>query len=206
MGLCPVCARLLSLITLRQGHHTELPNSSRSCFVMLSLWIRATANGNGVIGRVYSNFWSVHCPLAVCHSTNHSNQAADGPYPTCSCDSSLLISRTLNTPSAVPVKRVAQELLMPNQIQNLYVGFILFIGPPRFALPTPPHQTGQPPVTVSCHAVSQNGVLPSRPFTGQDATCMFHQTRQDGRLVSEFFSCAALNMAFDGSDVSTQHH
>ena len=71
------------------------------------------------------------------------------------CGSRLLISRALHTPAAAPKKHSALLFRIPSQIPKLYLVFILFTGLLRFALPTPSHHTGQTPVTVSCHAVSQ---------------------------------------------------
>ena len=44
------CALLLSLIALQPGQPIVAPNSSMSCLVILSLWIRAPSDGNGGIG------------------------------------------------------------------------------------------------------------------------------------------------------------
>ena len=60
-------------------------------------------------------------------------------------------------------------------------------------------------MAVSSHAVSR--MVSSRlDFLthGQDATCVFHQPRQDWRGFSEFLLRAACNVAFDWSDDSAQ--
>ena len=44
------------------------------------------------------------------------------------CGTNLLISRALNTPSAFPIKHSALLFLIPSQVPNLYLGFILFMG------------------------------------------------------------------------------
>ena len=77
------------LIALQPGHPIVAANSSMSCLVILSLWIRAPSNGNGGIGTGSTRTSvTVHCPLPVCPSSN------------------LLISRALNTPSAFPTKNI----------------------------------------------------------------------------------------------------
>ena len=70
---------MLSLITLQPVHPIVAPDSLLSCLVILSLWIRASSNGNGGIGMGStrtSGLSTVHVPL--CHSPRYSNHAVDG--------------------------------------------------------------------------------------------------------------------------------
>ena len=95
------------------------------------------------------------------------------------------------------------------KILNLYLSFILGMGSVEicFANTFSPNRTCSCVGFLPCNL--SHGVFPSRPFltSGQDASCMFHQPRQNWPVVPECFLCAASSVTFDGSDDSThQHH
>ena len=116
---------MLSLIALQVGHPTVSPNSSMSCLVIHfpqnSCPFKLQWKDDD---RVHSNIWSVNCLSAVSHSPKYFNYTLDGFL----VPSALLISRALNTPSALPMKHSALLLRIPSQIPNLYLRFILFMG------------------------------------------------------------------------------
>ena len=64
--------------------------------------------------------------------------------------------------------------------------------------------TFSPTGTNSCDAFFprslSNDVFPSTTFltSGQDASCVFHQPRQNRWFVAEWFICAAVNVTYDG--------
>ena len=75
--------------------------------------------------RVHSNFWSVHCPVPVCHSPRYSNHTVDG-----FCVPSALRFESSDFASSECTICTPNETLfrIPSQIPYWYLGFILFIG------------------------------------------------------------------------------
>ena len=111
------CALLLSLIALQFGHPIVAPNSSMSCLVILSLWIRAPSNGYGGIGMgstQASGLSTVHLPPVILHGTPITLLTASVSHLL--CGSNLMISRALKKPSAIPVKHSALLFRIPSQI------------------------------------------------------------------------------------------
>ena len=79
--------------------------------------------GMGIASTRTSGMFTVHKPSVNLHTPITLLMASHLP-----CCSNLLISRALNTPSAVPKKHYALLFLIPNRVTNMYLGFILFMG------------------------------------------------------------------------------
>ena len=92
---------------------------------------------------VDSNFWSNHCPLAICQL----------------CWSLSLIYSVAPAlrlrELRVPMIHSATSFFMPCQIPNLYQGFILFMESVKVFFANTFSPRRQTLLTVSCHAVSR---------------------------------------------------
>ena len=97
---------------------------------------------------INANCWLVHCPPAVCQSITASLSHL-------LCSSNHLISRTVNTPSAL--KHTAPLILIPRQIPTMHLVYRSWVLL-RSASPILSHQMGRTLVTASCRAASQMAV------------------------------------------------
>ena len=190
------CTLSLSLIALQHGHPTEAPNVPVSGLVCSFKWQWKNWN------RIRSNFWSVHCPSAVGHHQGTPITMLTASLSHLLRGSNLLISRALKyticfldetfcsvvshskpNPELVSgihsVHWICGALFHQHFLTNWDKFLCLLLAMQSF--------TWRPPVTT---------VLTS----GQDASCMFHQPRQDKRFVAEWLLRAALNVTLDGSD------
>ena len=203
-------ARLLSLIALQPGHPHRGSEFVSALFCDSFLLDSSSCkwqwrNWNGV----HSNFWSAHCPLAVCQPPHHSNHTAVGLVVPSALrfQSSAFASpeHTLRSSNEALCNVVSHS--KPNT--HFVTGIHSVLGLLRFTLPKRSHQAGRALVTnyLPCHL--SGGILPSRPFWHLDNICylcVFHQPRQDCRVFSEFLLRAAFNVAFGCSDEATQQH
>ena len=104
------CGVLLRHFSSRT-HSTMAPNSSMSCFAMLSLWIRAPANGHGGIG-FGSTRTSGLSPL--------STHTVDGLF--------VPSVRRFQSSDFASSEYTALLFLIPSQSPILFLGFILSMG------------------------------------------------------------------------------
>ena len=168
------CALLLSSIALQRGHPTVAPNSSMSCWAILSVWIRAPSNGNcGIeIGSTrIAGLSTVHLPSVILQSASIAFLTASLSHV--HCGSNLLISRALNTSCAFSMTHYALLFRMQCRSPNLHLGFILFMGSVENCFINTFSPTGQFIVTV--RRVPVTTFLTS----GQDASCNVFQPRQN---------------------------
>ena len=100
--------------------------------------------------RVHSNFWSV-LPSVVLQGTPITLLMTSLSHLL--CGSNLLISHTLNTPSAFTMKLSTLSFRISSQLPNLYLGIHCAWDLRRLASPTLSHQMRLMFVSVSCHAV-----------------------------------------------------
>ena len=113
--------------------------------------------------RVDSDFWSVHCPSAVCHSPGYSNYVVDGFFvpSALSFQSSDFTRSEYTICVAFPMKHSALLFRMPSQIQNLYLGFILFIGSVEICVANTFSLNGTNPCVGFLPCSLSNGVFPT---------------------------------------------
>ena len=149
--------------------------------------------------RVHSNFWSVHCPLPVCHSPRHSNRTGDGfCVPSALRFQSSDFANTEYT-ICIPYETFCAVVShpKPNSV-HWYLGLILFAGSVVicFASTFSPNGTDSCVGFLPCSL--SNGIFPSRPF--------WHLDRMHPACSTNHGRTGALNVTLDGSDDSTQQH
>ena len=152
--------------------------------------------------RSHVNVWSVHSPSIMLQSAPITLLTASLSHLLSS--SNLRISRALNTPSAFLMKHSALLCFaFQAKSRTLYLGFILFIGSVEICFANTFSRNGTNYYVGFLPCSLPNGVL----TPGQDASCTFHQPRQNKRFIADWFLCASLNVTLDGLDISTfQHH
>ena len=170
------CSRLLSLIALQPGHSlhcgSELVNVLICLF--LSEFVLLQKAGIGIGSTRFAGLSTVFLPSVILRGTPMTHLMVFLSHLL--CGSILLMSRALNTPTAVPKKHSVLLLLVPNKIPNSFMGFILLMGSVKICL----DNTFSPIGTNSCDGFLRcnvsKGALTNSLTPGQDANCVFHTT------------------------------
>ena len=139
--------------------------------MILSLWICAPSNGNAGIGILSTRIpgqSTVHLSFVNLQSTPITFLMASLSHLL--FGSNLLVSRTLNTPSAFPMKHSARLFRIPKQIPNLYLGFFLFMGSVEICFANSVSPNGTNYCVVFRMPSSRHDLFDM----GQDASSMLH--------------------------------